>query len=104
MRMELTDLVNELQCYTIGQLKPRDTYRLYHELLPNGKSFAKYIKGKKSDKYDDKLIKQLSDHFQVSKSEATEYAELLGKADCDQILTMYGYTAAEKKKMMKGIK
>ena len=23
MRMELTDLVNELQCYTIGQLKPR---------------------------------------------------------------------------------
>jgi len=104
MRMELTDLVNELQCYTIGQLKPRDTYRLYHELLPNGKSFAKYIKGKKADKYDDKLIKQLSDHFQVSKSEATEYAELLSKADCDQILTMYGYTATEKKKMMKGIK
>jgi hypothetical protein len=77
MRMELTDLVNELQCYTIGQLKPRDTYRLYHELLPNGKSFAKYIKGKKADKYDDKLIKQLSDHFQVSKSEATEYNLML---------------------------
>jgi hypothetical protein len=104
MRMELTDLVNELQCYTIGQLKPRDTYKLYHDLLPNNKAFAKYVKGKKSDKYDAQLIEQMSEHYQVSKSEATEYLDLIDKTSCDQILTMYGYTAAEKKKMMKGIK
>ena len=104
MRMELTDLVNELQCYTIGQLKPRDTYKLYHDLLPNNKAFAKYIKGKKSDKYDAKLIDQLAEHYQVSKSEATEYLELLNKDGCDRILSLYGYTAAEKKKMIKGVK
>ena len=104
MRMELTDLVNELQCYTIGQLKPRDTYKLYHELLPNNKSFAKYVKGKKSDKYDAKLIEQLSKHYQISKLEATEYLDLLDKVTCNQILSLYGYTDAEKKKMLKGIK
>ena len=104
MRMELTDLINELQSYTIGQLKPRDTYKLYHDLLPNNKAFAKYIKGKKSDKYDVKLIQQLAEHYQISKSEVTEYLELLTKNDCDQILTLYGYNTTEKKKMLKGIK
>jgi len=104
MRMELTDLINELQSYTIGQLKPRDTYKLYHDLLPNNKTFAKYIKGKKSDKYDVKLIQQLAEHYQISKSEVTEYLELLTKDSCDQILTLYGYNTAEKKKMLKGIK
>jgi len=29
---------------------------------------------------------------------------LLNKDGCDRILSLYGYTAAEKKKMMKGIK
>tara|TARA_R110002124_G_scaffold279424_3_gene451968 strand:- start:585 stop:1016 length:432 start_codon:yes stop_codon:yes gene_type:complete len=104
MRMELTDLINELQCYTIGQLKPRDTYKLYHDLLPSNKAFAKYIKGKKSDKYDVKLIEQLAQHYQISKSETADYLELLSKESCDQILSLYGYNAAEKKKMLKGIK
>tara|TARA_R110000796_G_scaffold59604_3_gene137522 strand:- start:530 stop:961 length:432 start_codon:yes stop_codon:yes gene_type:complete len=104
MRMELTDLINELQCYTIGQLKPRDTYKLYHDLLPSNKAFAKYIKGKKSDKYDAKLIEQLAQHYQISKSETADYLELLSKESCDQILSLYGYNAAEKKKMLKGIK
>ena len=104
MRMELTDLVNELQCYTIGQLKPRDTYKLYHDLLPSNKAFAKYIKGKKSDKYDVKLIQQFAEHYQVSKSEVTEYLELLDKDSCDRILSLYGYNKTEKKKLLKGIK
>ena len=46
MRMELTELINEFQTYTIGQLRPQETYKLYHDLLPTNKSFAKYIKGK----------------------------------------------------------
>jgi hypothetical protein len=49
MRQDLTEIVNELQCYTIGLLRPQETYRLYHDLLPTNKSFAKYIKGKKDD-------------------------------------------------------
>jgi hypothetical protein len=104
MRMELTELVNELQTYTIGLLRPQETYRLYYELLPTNKSFAKYIKGKSEDKFDKDLIAQLAEHYQVSKSEAGDYADLLDKVALDRIITMYGYSDAEKKKMLKGIK
>ena len=104
MRMELTELVNELQTYTIGLLRPQETYRLYYELLPTNKSFAKYIKGKAEDKFDKELITQLAEHYQISKSEAADYAELMDKISLERILTMYGYSEAEKKRMLKGIK
>ena len=104
MRMELTELINEFQTYTIGLLRPQETYKLYHELLPNNKAFAKYIKGKSEDKYDAALISQIAEHYQVSKSEATDYVELMDKMQCERILTMYGYSEGEKKKLLKGIK
>ena len=104
MRMELTELVNELQTYTIGLLRPQETYRLYHELLPSNKAFSKYIKGKSEDKYDASLISQIAEHYQVSKSEASDYVDLMDKTQCERILTMYGYSEGEKKKLLKGIK
>jgi hypothetical protein len=104
MRMELTELINEFQTYTIGLLRPQETYKLYHELLPNNKTFAKYIKGKSEDKYEKGLINQIAEHYQVSKSEATDYIELMDKDALDRIISMYGYTDGEKKKMLKGIK
>jgi hypothetical protein len=104
MRMELTELVNELQTYTIGLLRPQETYKLYHELLPNNKAFAKYIKGKSEDKYDAALVSQIAEHYQVSKTEATDYVDLMDKTSCDRILTMYGYSEGDKKKLLKGIK
>jgi len=104
MRMELTELINEFQTYTIGQLSPRDTYRLYYDLLPTNKSFAKYIKGKSEDRYEKDLVAQIAEHYQVSKSEASDYVELMDKTQCDRILTMYGYSEGEKKKLLKGIK
>ena len=104
MRMELTELVNELQTYTIGLLRPQETYRLYYELLPTNKSFAKYIKGKAEDKFDKDLITQLAEHYQISKSEAADYADLMDKVTLDRIITMYGYSENEKKRMLKGIK
>jgi hypothetical protein len=104
MRMELTELVNEFQTYTIGLLRPQETYKLYYELLPSNKAFAKYIKGKSEDKFDKDLVAQIAEHYQVSKSEATDYIDLIDKASCERILTMYGYSEGEKKKMLKGIK
>ena len=104
MRMELVELVNELQTYTIGLLRPQETYRLYYELLPTNKSFAKYIKGKAEDKFDKDLIAQLAEHYHISKSEAADYAELMDKVGLDRIITLYGYSDAEKKRMLKGIK
>lgn len=104
MRMELTELVNELQVYTIGQLRPQETYKLYHELLPSNKAFSKYIKGKSEDKYEKGLINQIAEHYQIGKSEATDYIELMNKETLDRIISMYGYTDGEKKKLLKGIK
>lgn len=104
MRMELTELVNEFQTYTIGLLRPQETYRLYFELLPNNKAFAKYIKGKSEDKYEKALVEQIAEHYQVSKSEAADYIDLMNKIQCERILTMYGYSDGEKKKLLKGIK
>lgn len=104
MRMELTELVNELQVYTIGQLRPQETYKLYHELLPSNKAFAKYIKGKTDDKYEKGLINQIAEHYQISKSEAVDYIELMNKETLDRIISMYGYSDSEKKKLLKGIK
>ena len=104
MRMEFTDLVNSLQKYTIGLLSPRETYKLYHDVLPASKGFAKYIKGSKDDKFNPKLIAQIAEHYTVSKSEATEYLDLLDQTKCSNILALYGYTEAEIKTLIKGIK
>ena len=104
MRMEFTELVNEFQTYTIGLLRPQETYRLYHEFLPASKGFAKYIKGKSEDKYEKDLVAQFAEHYQVSKSEAADYIDLMDKMQCERILSMYGYSEGEKKKLLKGIK
>jgi hypothetical protein len=102
MRMELIEVINQLQKYTIGLLSPRDTYRLYHGLLPAQRTFAKYIKGKKEDKYDTQLVSQIADHYLVSKMEAIDYIELMSKDSCSTLLSKYGYTEKEIKKMLKG--
>jgi len=104
MRQDLTEIINELQTYTIGLLRPQETYRLYHELLPNSKGFAKYIKGKKEDKFTDKLIAQVAEHYHVSKSEAIDYIELLNQDQCTRLLSLYGNTESEIKTMIKGVK
>jgi hypothetical protein len=104
MRMELTEFVNELQRYTIGILRPQETYQLYHDLLPNTKSYAKYIKSKIEDKYSVGLVDQIAEHYQVSKSEAIEYIDLLSASRCEYILSLYGYSESDKKKLLKGVK
>ena len=104
MRQDLTVIINELQSYTIGLLRPQETYRLYHDLLPKSKSFSKYIKGNKEDKYSDKLITQIAEYYLVSKSEAESYVAIMTQDQCQVILDKYGYTDAEIKTMLKGVK
>jgi len=104
MRQELVEFVNELQQYTIGVLQPREVYKLYYELLPKQSSFAKYIKGKKSSKFTDKLVDLIAKHFQLSKLEAETYAELMSKSDCECLLQMYGTPKKEIRTALKGKK
>jgi hypothetical protein len=104
MRMELTELINEFQTYTIGLLRPQETYRLYHDLLPTNKTYSKYIKGKSEDKFDKTLVVQIAEHYQISLYEAADYVELMNTSECERILTLYGYSDGDKKKLLKGIK
>ena len=104
MRQDLVEIINELQTYTIGLLRPKETYRLYHAILPTNKAFAKYVKGKKDDKFSDSLISQVAEHYKVSRSEATDYVELMDQTSCTRLLSLYGYNEKEIKTMLKGVK
>lgn len=101
MNMDLLPIINELQQYTIGTLKPKDVYKLYLDFLPKKKTFDKYIKGKKSDKYNKEMLQYLSQWYEVSQSEVKEYLEILSKDDVVDILMKYGKTKKEAKKLLK---
>ena len=98
MNMGLLELVNELQKFTIGQLSPRDVYKMYLDFLPKRRSFDKYIKGKKDDKYNSNVLEYLAKYYQVSQREVRDYLEILSKDDITEILLKYGLDKKEIKK------
>ena len=90
MDKEFIEIVNYFQKYSIGTLEPREVYRWYCDILPKGKIFNKYIKGKKDKKYDKELLDIIIKHFECSNIQARENLELINKNDLIQILQMYG--------------
>ena len=93
---DFIEIVNYFQKYSIGTLESREVYKWYCDMLPKGKRFNKYIKSKKSKKYDKDLINVLVNHFECSKLHVEEYLEFLSKDDLKNILMKYGL---EKKKI-----
>ena len=90
MDKDFLEIVNYFQKYSIGTLEPREVYRWYCDILPKGKRFNKYIKGKKDKKYDKELLDIIIKHFECSNIQARENLELINKNDLIQILQMYG--------------
>jgi hypothetical protein len=106
MHPELIEIIDMFQQYTIGPLSKKHVYQLYHDILPKQKMYAKYIKGKKMNKYNPELVKFLTDHLQSSKVEAEEYISLLmrdkfGRDRLVELLKKYGHTDKEIKKLLK---
>jgi len=101
MNMGLLELVNELQKFTIGQLSPKDVYKMYLDFLPKKRSFDKYIKGKKDDKYNSNVLEYLAKYYSVSQREVRDYLEILSKDDITTILLKYGLDKKEVKKWLK---
>ena len=101
MNMDLLPIVNELQKYTIGTLSARDVYKLYLDFLPKKKTFDKYVKGKKSSKYNKDMLAYLSQWYGVSQSEVKDYLEILSKDEVKTILKKYGLTDKEIKVLSK---
>jgi len=90
MESEFIEIVNYFQKYAIGTLEPREVYKWYCEILPKGKRFNKYIKGKKDKKYDSELISLLTHHFECSKVEVKQHLKLIDKIELTEILEKYG--------------
>ena len=90
MDKDFIEVVNVFQKYAIGTLEPREVYKWYCEILPRGKRFNKYIKGKKDKKYDSELIVLLTKHFECNKLEVKKYLELIDKNELIKILENYG--------------
>ena len=90
MDKDFIEFVNIFQKYAIGTLEPREVYKWYCDVLPKGKRFNKYIKGKSNKKYDKKLISLVSRNFEVSKNESKTYIDLLSKQEIKELYKKYG--------------
>ena len=101
MDKDFIEIVNYFQKYAIGTLKPREVYKWYCDILPRGKRFNRYIKGKKSKKYDKDLINVLYNYFECSKLHIEEYMEFLSKEDLKNILILYGIDNKKIKRLCK---
>ena len=90
MDKDFIEFVNVFQKYAIGTLEPREVYMWYCDILPKGKRFNKYIKGKKDKKYDSELIDIICRDFECSKLEAKENLSFISKEQISHILEKYG--------------
>lgn len=102
MNPDWVDLIAELQPYT-QSLPPKALYLAYIGILPKGRHFLRYVKGKKTDKYEDWLVELMTKDYQCSKKEANEYLEILynsreGREHIKYVCEKYG---TEKKQITK---
>ena len=101
MDKEFIEIVNYFQKYSIGTIESREVYKWYCDVLPKGKRFNRYIKGKKQKKYDDLVIKLLCKYFECSKLEVKEYVDLISKEELKTILQKYGIGNKKIRKLTK---
>ena len=80
LHTELLDVVNYVQKFV--SLPKEITYDMYRRMLPKQNRFAKYIKGQKKEYKHTDLI---SRYFEISKSEANQYHELITTEDIKMI-------------------
>ena len=101
MDKDFIEIVNVFQKYSIGTLESREVYKWYCDMLPKGKRFNKYIKGKKDKKYNTELIDIMVTHFECSKSQVKDYLDLIAKDELMEILEKYGMNEKTIKRLLK---
>mgnify|MGYP003122649792 FL=1 len=73
MKMDWIEVVNEFQKYN---LKPKELYKLYINVLPKGKQWLRYVKGENDMSHPNWLVNIIVNHEKVSKKEAIEMIEM----------------------------
>ena len=88
------DLIAELQPYT-EILEPREMYLAYIGIIPRGKYYLRYVKGKKETKFEPWLVDLIRIDYQCSTTQALDYCEILyatkeGRQHLKYICEKYG--------------
>jgi hypothetical protein len=107
MNQDFIELIADLQPL-IQELKPEYLYKVLIEVIPKGKYYFKYIKGKNEDKYEKWVVSLVSKYYEVSMDEATEYVHILyqskeGKVHLKGLLESYGSETKEINKLKLGV-
>ncbi len=76
MKPEWVELIATLLPLT-QTLEPKEMYKLYINVIPKGKQFLKYTKGKSEDKYEQFIVDLLKKEYDCSENQAIEYLEVL---------------------------
>jgi hypothetical protein len=103
MKPEWVELVATLLPLT-QTLEPKQMYDLYINVIPKGKYYLKYIKGKGEEKYEQFLIELIKKNYECSERQANDYAEVLyasreGRENIQYICERYGLTKKEISKL-----
>lgn len=97
MDRNLLELANYAQ--TLPPTDKKQIYEFYKEYIPSNKRFNKYIKAK-SNLPKDELLQNIASHYEVSKKEAIDYINLLGKQNIIRILEQRGIDKKQIKKLL----
>lgn len=102
MNSDWIEVLSEIQPYT-QVLEPEQLYLALIGIIPKGRHYLKYTKGKGENKYEGWLLDLIKKDFLCSKKEAIEYCEILystreGRENIKYICEKYGI---EKKSITK---
>ena len=94
MNPDWIEVLSEIQPYT-QVLEPKNLYLSLIGIIPKGRYFLKYTKGKKENKYESFLIDLIKQDFMCSSKEAEDYCEILystreGRENIKYICEKYG--------------
>jgi len=94
MNPDWIEVLSEIQPYT-QVLEPKQLYLSLIGIIPKGRYFLKYTKGKKDNKYESFLVDLIKQDFMCSSKEAEDYCEILystreGRENIKYICERYG--------------
>lgn len=94
MNPDWIEVLSEIQPYT-QILEPKQLYLSLIGIIPKGRYFLKYTKGKKDNKYESFLVDLIKQDFMCSSKEAEDYCEILystreGRENIKYICERYG--------------
>ena len=97
MKSEWLPVVNEIQKY--WEIKPKNLYQFYIDVLPRSRTFLRYTKSKKKSKVEKWAMEHLVDYFEESSHNVEKTLDIMGKNVVYSIISKYGVDDKKLKKI-----